>query len=145
MSTPLSPEPRERAREESVGELFGQVSRDLSQLVRQEVALAKAEVRQDAQRVGKGAGMFAGAAWSSHYVLLFLSVALWWLLGGLLAGEGDERALGLAALLVAVLWAIIAAILALSGRKQLRSTEGLPRTGETVKKIPDALKGNERP
>ena len=143
MSTPYEPEARQRARESSVGELFGEVSRDLSTLIRQEVELAKAEVKQDAANASKGVGMFAGAGIAGHFVLLFLSLALWWALGGAFAGEPGERALGLSGLVVALLWAIIAAILALAGKAQMRRMQGLRRTGETVKKIPDALKGNE--
>ena len=65
----------------SLGELFGEVSNDLSELVRQELALAKAEATQSATRAGKGIGMFAGAALGGYFVLLFLSVAGWWGLG----------------------------------------------------------------
>lgn len=143
MSTPVTPEPSQRVSEASVGELFGEVSRDLSTLIRQEVALAKAEAKDSATKVATGAGMFAGAAWSTHFVLLFLSVALWWALGGLLAGDSDERSLGIAALIVALVWAIIAAILALVGKSRMKRAKGLPQTGETVKKIPPALKGQE--
>jgi len=44
---------------------------------------------------------------------------------------------------VAVLWAIVAGVLAALGRKNLQKIKGLPQTTDTVKKIPDALKGNE--
>ena len=46
--------------------------------MQQEVALAKAEATQAAKRAGKGAGMFAGAGFAGYFVVLFLSVALWW-------------------------------------------------------------------
>jgi hypothetical protein len=42
-----------------------------------------------------------------------------------------------------VIWGIIAAVLAAMGRKSLRAVRGLPETADTVKRIPDALKGNE--
>ena len=63
--------------------------------------------------------------------------ALWWALGS----WWDNR--GWAAVAVAVLWAVIAAILAATGRNQLKHVKGMPRTVETAKKVPDALKGNE--
>jgi hypothetical protein len=50
---------------------------------------------------------------------------------------------GLAAIIVAILWGIAAAVLALAGKKQLDAVQGLPNTTETAKRVPDALKGNE--
>ena len=139
---PVSPRPDpSRA---SVGELFGEVSKDLSTLIRQEIALAKAETTQSAKEAGKGAGMLGGAGWATHFVLLFLSVALWWGLGTAIGSGNTWPALGWSAIIVAIIWAIIAAVLYSMGRKRLRRTEGLPQTADTVKKIPDALKGQER-
>lgn len=124
------------AHEQSIGELFSEVSRDLSTLVRQEVALAKAEAAQSAKRAGKGAGMFGGAGVAGHMVLLFLSIALWWALGSVLGG-------GWSALIVAAVWAVVAAVLAMRGRSEIKAVEGLPQTADSVKKIPDALRGHE--
>ena len=120
----------------SLGDLISEVTQDLSTLLRQEVELAKAEVQQSAKRAGKGVGMLSGAAAAGYFVVLFASLALWWAIG---AATG----LGWSALIVAVIWAVIGAILALVGRKELRAVRGLPRTASTVQKIPDALKGNE--
>ena len=120
----------------SLGDLIGEVTEDLSTLVRQELELAKAELQQSAARAGKGAGMLGGAAVAGYFVLLFASIALWWAIG---AATG----LGWSAVIVAVIWGIIAAVLAAAGRRSLRSVRGLPKTADTVKKIPDALKGNE--
>lgn len=121
----------------SLGELFGEVSKDLSQLVRQEVELAKAEAKESAQKAGRGVGMFGGAATAGWFALLFLSLAVWeWLSGAI-----DNR--GWAAVIVMVVWAIVAAVLAASGRSSFRKIDGLPRTVDTSKKIPDALKGHE--
>jgi hypothetical protein len=116
----------------SLGELFGEVSNDLSKLVRQELALAKAEATQTATRAGKGVGMFAGAALGGYFVLLFLSVAGWW-------GLGDVIGRAWSALVVVLVWATIAAVLAILGRTALAAAKGLPRTTNTVKRIPDAL------
>jgi hypothetical protein len=120
----------------SLGELLGDVTRDLSTLMRQEVELAKAELKQSTSRAGKGAGMLAGAGVGGHFVLLFLSLALMWALGSIMA-------LGWAALIVAVIWAIIAAVLASIGRKELKQIKGLPQTGETLSEIPPTLKPGE--
>ena len=50
---------------------------------------------------------------------------------------------GWSALLVAAVWAVVAAVLAVVGRKEFAAIRGLDRTAETVKKIPNAVKGNE--
>lgn len=118
----------------SLGDLIGAVTQDLSLLVRQEVELAKAELTESAKRAGTGSGMLAGAGLAGWFVLLFLSVALWW---GLPIGKAWS------AVVVAAIWAVVAAVLALRGRGELRRVKGAPRTAETVKKIPNALKGDE--
>ena len=136
MSSPLGPTmpaPDSRA---SVGELFSEVAEDLSTLMRQEVELAKAELRQSATRAGKGAGLLAGAGVSGHMVLLFASVAAWW-------GIGDATGHGWSALIVAAIWLVIAAILGLMGRREISAVPGIPQTTQTVKQIPDAVRGNE--
>ncbi len=120
---------------QSVGELLSGVTRDLSTLMRQEVELAKAELRQEAGKAGKGAGMLGGAGLAGHMVLLFLSLALWW-------GLSNAMDQSWAALIVAVLWGIAGAVLYKAGRKQLQSVKGPRQTVETVKEIPDAVKGN---
>ena len=66
----------ERHDSPSLGERLGDVTRDLSLLMRQEVALAKAEVSQSASNAGKGIGMLVGAALAGYFVLLFLTVAV---------------------------------------------------------------------
>ncbi|MBT2548037.1 phage holin family protein [Arthrobacter sp. ISL-65] len=119
----------------SLGELLGEVTRDLSTLMRQELELAKAEAKQSATRAGKGGGMLAGAGVAGHFVLAFLSLALWWALGTLIG-------LGWSAVVVAVIWGIIAAVLASVGRKELKKIKGMPQTVETVQEIPPTLKPN---
>jgi putative superfamily III holin-X len=121
----------------SVGEMLGDISRDLSTLLRQELALAKAEVKQEAVKAGKGAGMLGGAGFAGYMVLLFLSFAAWWALANVM----DE---GLAALIVAVVWAVAGAVLFVTGRKQLRELNPMPeRTVDTLKQVPDAIKPHE--
>ena len=136
MSSPFGPTMPAADSRASVGELFSEVAEDLSTLMRQEVELAKAEVRESATRAGKGAGLLAGAGISGHMVLLFASVAAWW-------GIGDATGRGWAALIVAGIWLIIAAVLALIGRREISAVQGVPQTAETVKQIPNAVRGNE--
>ena len=126
----------QKADNASLGELLGDVTRDLSTLMRQEVELAKAELKQSATKAGKGSGMLAGAGVAGHFVLVFLSLGLMFALGALMP-------LGWAALIVAVVWGIIAAVLASIGRKELKQIKGLPQTGETLSEIPPTLKPGE--
>jgi Putative Actinobacterial Holin-X, holin superfamily III len=120
----------------TIGQILGDVSRDVSTLMRQEVALAKAEVRQSGMQAGKGIGMYVGAAVAGMLFLVFLSVCVWWALGG-------QIGRGWSALIVAVIWAIVAAILAVVGKKEFERIRGLPQTAETMSKVPNALKGHE--
>lgn len=129
------PHPEEPNQKQSLGDLIGEVTRDFSTLMRQELELAKAELRETAKRGGKGAGMLGGAGVAGHFAVLFLSIALWWGLGELIGG-------GWSAVIVAVIWGVIAAVLAVLGRKQIASMKGMPQTAQTVKKIPETLKPN---
>jgi len=111
----------------SLGDLVGQVTGDLSRLMRAELALAKAEAKEEAAQAGRGAGMLAGAGVGAHLLLIFLSLAV-------MFGLGAWMPLGWAALIVAVIWAIVAAVLASSGRKALKQANPtLPQTTETLK------------
>lgn len=133
----VAPE-RDRAPEQdgaSVGELIGSVTRDLSTLMRQELALAKAELTQEAAKTGKAAGALGGAGFAAFFVVLFLSIALW-------SGLSNVMDAGWAGLVVALLWAIAAAILFVIGRSTLRRVRPKPeRTVETLSTVPDALRG----
>ena len=128
---------QQKAAETSLGELVGEVSRDLSELMRKELELAKAELSESAKRAGAGAGLLGGAGYAGLMAVFFLSVALWWGLGDLIDN------LGWSAVIVAVLWAIVAAILYAVGRKRLKTAQGAPKTVETVKEIHEALKRNQ--
>ncbi|MDQ1629479.1 MAG: hypothetical protein QOI54_3223 [Actinomycetota bacterium] len=119
----------------SVGALISEVTSDLTTLMRQELELAKAEIKQEAVKSGKAAGMLGAAGFAGYMVVLFLSIALWWGLANVM----DEA---WAALLVAAIWAIVAGVLAVSGRAKMREINPKPeRTVDTLKEVPDALKG----
>ena len=126
----------ERATNNSLGELLGEVSRDLSTLIRQEMELAKAEIKQTVTRASKGAGLLGGAGYAGLMAVFFLSIALWWALGYLVGNAWS-------AVIVAIIWGVVALILYLRGRKQLETVKGAPQTVETVKEFPETLKRNE--
>ena len=119
----------------SVADLVGEVARDLSTLMRQELQLAKAELKQEATKTGKAAGMLGAAGFAGYMVLLFASIALWW-------GLSNVMDQGWAALIVTVLWAIAGAVLYAAGRKRLAELNPKPeRTAQTLQEIPDAIRG----
>lgn len=131
------PTPSEqRAASTPLGELVGEVTRDLSTLMRQELALAKAEVKESATTSAKGAGLLGGAGYAASMTVLFLSIALWAALGTLIGA-------GWSGVVVAVIWAIIAAILYAVGRAQLKKVKGVPQTVETLQEIPPTFQRNE--
>jgi len=127
----------ERAESSSIGELVADVSEGLSTLLRQEIALARAEAKQSVNQASKAGTKFGGAALAGWMAALFLSVAIWeWL-----AGAMDNR--GWAAIVVMVIWAIIGAVLFAMGRRDMKQVKGMERTVETTKRVPGALKGHE--
>jgi hypothetical protein len=127
---------RPEVAQRSVGDLLGEVTSDLSTLMRQEVELAKAELKEEATKTGKAAGLLAGSGFAGYMVALFLSIALWWALANVM----DQ---GWAALIVAALWAVIAAVLWVVGRQKLRDVHPTPeRTLATLKRVPEAIKGH---
>lgn len=117
--------------DESVGELVTQLTNDLGQLTRQELALAKAELQAEAKKAGKGAGLLGGAAFAGWMVALFLSLTVMWAL---------DEAMDLiwSALIVAVIWAVAAAVLAMTGRKELQ--EFNPTPDQTVESLKEDAK-----
>jgi sensor histidine kinase regulating citrate/malate metabolism len=111
--------------EPTLGQLVASASRDVSTLLRTEIALAKTEITGAVKFAGKGAGMFAGAAFFGLFGLGFLLTALAW---GLVA---VGLATWLAFLIVAVLLFIGAAILALVGKKAMTHADPTPKRAIT--------------
>jgi hypothetical protein len=110
----------------SLGELVATATRDLSSLVRQEVALAKVELKREVAAAGKGAGMLGGAGFAGVLGLLFLSVAAAYALGRVVP-------LGTGFLIVGAAYVLVAGVLALMGKKSLGRMGPPTRTIETLK------------
>ncbi|GAB2756254.1 phage holin family protein [Streptomyces bullii] len=122
-STPAESQGRDR----SVGELLSAVTSDVQTLFHQEVELAKTEVRQEATKAGKAAGMYGGAGFAGYMMLLFLSLAAVLGLANVIDG-------GWASLIVAAVWAVVAAVLYQRGRTRMRTVTPKPEhTLETLK------------
>ena len=103
-----------------LGQLLSDMTSELGTLVRQEIQLAKVETKEELGRAGKAAGSLAGAAIAAHMALLFLSLALAWLLD-----QAMNRALAFA--VVGVVYVIGAAILAAAGRRQVKLINPVPQ------------------
>lgn len=130
MSGPTPGPPRETGRpaeDASLGQLLSEVTGDLQTLFRQELQLAKAELRDEAVRTGKAAGMLGGAGFAGYMVMVLLSFAA-------VFGLGAVIPYGWAALVVAAMWAIAAAVLFAVGRGRMRAVSPMPQqTLETLK------------
>ena len=136
VGTPMTEEGRPDVEGTSVGALMGEAAKDLSTLMRQELELAKVEVKAEAKKAGQGAGMFGAAGFAGYMVLLFLSIALWWALSHLVGHSWS-------ALIVAVLWGVIGFVAFTMGRKKFKEVNPKPeRTVETLQQVPGALKPN---
>ena len=134
LGTPTTETGRPDVEGVSVGQLISEVTTDLSVLMRQELALAKAELQVEAKKAGQGAGMFGAAGLAGLMTVVFLSIALWWALSHLVGHSWS-------ALIVAVLWGIIGAVAFSMGRKKFRQVNPKPeRTVDTLQQVPGALK-----
>lgn len=120
-------EPNNQEEAKSLGDIVSDIATDLSTMVRSELELAKTEAKQEVARAGKGAGLFGGAALSGWFALLFLSLFGMYVLGNAMDLEW-------AALIVFAVWAVIAAVAALMGRKQMKELNPkLETTQKTLK------------
>ncbi len=118
----------------SIVDLVRSAAEDGASIVRGEIELAKAEAKQNAQRAGKGAGMFGGAA--------FLGFTAWFLLS--FAAAFGLVAAGLPVwagmLIIAVLYLLLAGVLGFLGKRELDRVKGLERTQQSVQTTMDEAK-----
>lgn len=113
--------------ERSLGDLLSDMSQDLSTLFRQEVELAREELKAEGRKVGRAGSAFGGAAVAA----LYAGFALVLTLGFALATFLPES---VAFLIVTLVLAAIAAVLGLRGRKEVQAIEPAPeQTIETLK------------
>jgi cobalamin synthase len=108
------------ALERTLGQLVADATQDISSIMRSEIALAKAEMKADAQKAGAGAGMFAAAGTMAFLALILLLIAAAY---GLVAAG---LAPWLAFLIVAVVLLVIGVILVLAGKRSIGGVKGKP-------------------
>lgn len=110
-----------------VSDLFSRLTEQLTTLMRQEVALAKTELKQEVAKAGKAGGLLGGAAFAGYMTVVLLSFAAAWGLAAVIHP-------GLAFLVVGVVWGLVAAVLALTGRKKSQQVDPTPHaTVDTLK------------
>jgi MFS family permease len=120
------------SQDHSLADLARQLSNQTTELVRQEVELAKAELRVKGKRAGVGAGMFGGAGALGLYALGALTAAI-------IAGIAEVLPVWASALIVAALYGAVAGILALRGKKKVQqATPPLPE--ETVQSVKEDVR-----
>jgi uncharacterized membrane protein YqjE len=131
----LQTEPKQA--EKSLGELFGEMTSEVSDLMRKEVELAKVEIKEEVGRAGKAGGMLGAGAGAGYFALLFVSLALAWLLD-------QAMPIALAFFLVGLLYGIAAAVLITRGREQMKHIDPVPRqTVETLKEDAEWVKAQK--
>ena len=128
MTDPKGPAPQ-TADDKPVAELLGEMSSSVTTLIRKEVEMAVAELKDEARQAAKAGGMLSGGALSGYLSLLFGSFGLaWWL----------DRKLPrpLAFFVVAALHGAAAAALLNQGRQEMLQVDPVPQ--QTV----DSIKEN---
>lgn len=103
---------RDSLSQEPVGELVQRASQQLTELVRGEIRLAQAEMKEKGKRYGKGGGLFGGAGLTGFLALEALVAAA-------IAGLAVALPVWASALIVTGVLAVIAAVMALTGKKQV--------------------------
>lgn len=116
----------EPADDRPLGELFTDFSSSLQTLFRKEMELAKVEVKDQASKAGKAAGMLAGTAVAGFVALLLVAFAAAW-------GLAEAVPTGLAFLAVGLLFAVIAGLLLVAGKRKLATVRPVPE--QTVRTI----------
>jgi len=110
-----------------MGDLFGQLSSDIGELVSMHIDLAKAELKEDIREAGSTAGLFGAGAFAGAMTALALTFTVAWLLD-----EWMPTWVGF--LIVTVIWGVAAAVLVLSGRNKAQDLDLVPQqTVGTVK------------
>lgn len=112
----------------SLEQLVPDITADLTKLMRQELELTRAELRQEAKKAGMGGGMLGAGAVGLWIAAVMGSLALMFGLAAI-----DALNLGWSALIVAVIWAVAGAVLLLIGKRQVQNIGPPKRAVESLK------------
>ncbi|MEX2504331.1 MAG: phage holin family protein [Egicoccus sp.] len=117
----------------SLSDLISRLGNDVTTLFRQEVELAKVEMKREAKTAAKASGMLAAAAVAGLVTLFLLAWAAAW-------GLAELMPAGLAFLIVGVVFGIAAAALGMAGKKRFETVDLTPHaTIETLQKDKQVL------
>jgi hypothetical protein len=114
--------------DQSIVDVIRSTIHDAQDLVRGEIALAKAELRQEVRRIGTGAAMMAAAAIAAAIAVVFLLAAIAW---GIAAGLQWPAWTGFA--IVGGLVLVAALVLAMAGRRSFNGGRYMPLTTDTMR------------
>ena len=112
----------------SIVDVLKEAVRDAQELVRGEIALAKAEAREEVSRLGTAAALLAGAAVAAVIAIVLVTMTAAWAISEM-SGWPVWAGFGI----VAVFTFLVAGALGLAGRKRLTSARHMPRTVDTLK------------
>jgi hypothetical protein len=118
----------------TVGRLVADASRDISELIHNEIALAKSELKVSVRAGGTGAGLFGGAAFLGLLAIIMLSVSFAYFL------SMTGLHLAWCFLIVFGAYVLIAAILALVGVRKVKQVRGPERAIHQAQETRQMLK-----
>src|SRR3954470_12548112 len=120
---------------DSITHTVGRLIDDVRELFREEVALARAELRQEVSAFTAAAAQMGAGAAAGAFALGFLLLGI---------AQGFAALVGWPAwggyLAMAVLLGIVAAVALSTGRKKVRSIPALPQTAETIRETKEWIK-----
>jgi uncharacterized membrane protein YqjE len=121
----------------SVGQLLGDVTREVQALLRKELELARAETKEEVQKATTAGKAFGVAGLMAYLAVVMLSFAAAWALTAIMPT-------GWAFFAVGVIFGLVAGVLALRGRKKLQEFHPVPEeTVETLKEDVEWLKSHK--
>jgi len=123
--------------EQPIGELLKQLAGETTNLVRQELDLAKAEMREKAGKAGPGFGMIGAAGGVALLALGALTAFFVLALDGVMPNW-------LAALVVAVVYGVVAAVLYLRGKEKVDDA-GSPAPRQTIETVKEDVEWAKHP
>ena len=117
---------------QGLGSIVSNIATDITTLVRQEAELAKTELKEEASKATKAAGLFGGAGAAAHVSALLLSLAL-----ALGLAEWLDIDLGWTTLIVGAIWLLVAIGAFAVGRQRMQAVDPVPHN--TIKTIKEGL------
>ena len=124
-------------RDQPIGALLKQLATETTTLVRQELDLAKAEMREKAEKAGTGFGMWGAAGVTALLALGSLTAFLILALDGAMPNW-------LAALIVGLIWAAIAGLLYMRGKQRVEEA-GSPVPEQTIESVKEDVQWAKHP